>query len=87
MIDPQLGKAGWYLRGHSKVRIEIPVDGHDAAPWNGVTDYCRYRENGEILARGRSLCGRMGAGERQVEGLFESFVLGGDGQTIPKAVP
>jgi len=24
---PQLEKAGWYLRGHSKVKIEIPVDG------------------------------------------------------------
>ncbi|MBW7919141.1 MAG: DEAD/DEAH box helicase family protein [Anaerolineales bacterium] len=49
-IDPQLERAGWYLRDHSKVRIEIPVDGYDAAPWNGVTDYCLYRENGEALA-------------------------------------
>src|SRR5512147_1491165 len=50
MIDPQLEKAGWYLRDHSKVKIEIPVDGYDAEPWNGVTDYCVYRENGEVLA-------------------------------------
>ena len=50
MIDPQLEKAGWYLRDHTKVRIEIPVDGYDAEPWNGVTDYCLYRENGEVLA-------------------------------------
>ncbi|MCJ7586052.1 MAG: DEAD/DEAH box helicase family protein, partial [Anaerolineales bacterium] len=50
MIDPQLEKAGWYLRDHSKVKIEIPVDGYDAEPWNGVTDYCLYRENGEVLA-------------------------------------
>lgn len=50
MIDPQLEKAGWYLRDHSKVRIEIPVDGYDAEPWNGVSDYCLYRENGEVLA-------------------------------------
>jgi type I restriction enzyme, R subunit len=50
MIDPQLEHAGWYLRDHSKVRIEIPVDGYDAEPWNGVTDYCLYRENGEVLA-------------------------------------
>jgi type I site-specific restriction endonuclease len=50
MIDPQLEHAGWYLRDHSKVKIEIPVDGYDAEPWNGVTDYCLYRENGEVLA-------------------------------------
>ncbi|MBI5294913.1 MAG: hypothetical protein HY869_05515 [Chloroflexi bacterium] len=48
MIDPQLEQAGWYLRDHSKVKIEIPVDGYDAEPWNGVSDYCLYRENGEV---------------------------------------
>ncbi len=50
LIDPQLEKAGWTLRDHSRVKIEIPVDGYDAEPWNGVTDYCLYRENGEVLA-------------------------------------
>jgi len=50
MIDPQLESAGWYLRDHSKVKTEIPVDGYDAEPWNGVSDYTLYRENGEILA-------------------------------------
>lgn len=50
MIDPQLEKAGWYLHDHSRVKIEIPVDGYDAEPWNGVSDYCLYRENGEVLA-------------------------------------
>lgn len=50
MIDPQLERAGWYLRDHSKVKIEIPVDGYDKEPWNGVTDYCLFRENGEVLA-------------------------------------
>lgn len=50
MIDPQLEKAGWYLRDHSRVKIEIPIDGYDAEPWNGVSDYCLYRENGEVLA-------------------------------------
>ena len=50
MIDPQLEKAGWYMRDHSKVKTEIPVDGYDAEPWNGVTDYCLSRENGEVLA-------------------------------------
>ncbi|MDI6770291.1 MAG: hypothetical protein QMD04_11530 [Anaerolineales bacterium] len=27
MIDPQLERAGWYLRDHARVKIEIPVDG------------------------------------------------------------
>jgi hypothetical protein len=50
MIDPQLEEAGWYLRDHSKVKTEIPVDGYDAEPWNGISDYTLYRENGEVLA-------------------------------------
>ena len=50
MIDPQLEQAGWYLRDHSRVKTEIPVDGYDAEPWNGVSDYTLYRENGEVLA-------------------------------------
>lgn len=50
MIDPQLEKVGWYLCDHTKVRIEIPVDGYDAEPWNGVSDYVLLRENGEVLA-------------------------------------
>ena len=51
MIDPQLEKARWYLRDHSRVNAEIPVDGYDAEPWNGVPDYTLYRENREVLAR------------------------------------
>ncbi|MBI5823157.1 MAG: DEAD/DEAH box helicase family protein [Chloroflexi bacterium] len=50
MIDPQLESAGWYLRDHSKVKIEIPVDGYDKEPWNGISDYTLYRANGEVLA-------------------------------------
>ena len=63
MIDPQLKTADWYLRDHAKehakVKIEIPacpnalfgVDGYDAEPWNGMTDYCTCGgENGEVLA-------------------------------------
>ncbi len=48
IIDPQLETADWYLRDHSKVKTEIPVDGYDAEPWNGVSDCCLYRENGEV---------------------------------------
>jgi len=47
---PQLEQAGWYLRDHSGVKTEIPVDGYDVEPWNGVSDYCLYRKNGEVLA-------------------------------------
>ena len=50
MIDPQLETAGRYLRDHSRVKIEVPVDGYDAESRNGVSDYCLYRENGEVLA-------------------------------------
>jgi hypothetical protein len=32
---PQLEKAEWYLPDHSKVKIEIPVDGYDKELWNG----------------------------------------------------
>ena len=47
-IDPQLERAGWYLRDYSKVKIEIPADGYGAEPWNGVSDYTLSRENGEV---------------------------------------
>ncbi|MBN2149586.1 MAG: DEAD/DEAH box helicase family protein [Anaerolineales bacterium] len=50
LIDPALEKAGWLMRDHTRVRIEIPVDGYDAEPWNGVTDYVLLRENGDVLA-------------------------------------
>lgn len=28
----------------------MPVDGYDAEPWNGVTDYCLYAPSGEVIA-------------------------------------
>jgi type I restriction enzyme, R subunit len=43
LIDPALESAGWYLHNHQQVGLEIPVDGYDQAPWNGVTDYCLSR--------------------------------------------
>ena len=42
LIDPQLHAAGWRLADRSVVRFEIPVDGYNAEPWNGITDYCLY---------------------------------------------
>jgi type I restriction enzyme R subunit len=50
MIDPLLKKVGWNLADRRSIGIEIPVDGYDAAPVNGITDYCLYRDNGEVLA-------------------------------------
>jgi len=49
LIDPQLRAAGWRLNDRSQVRFEIPVDGYDAEPWNGVTDYCLYDPSGNVL--------------------------------------
>jgi len=50
LIDKALIVAGWNLLDSSQVGFEIPVDGAGAEPWNGVTDYCLYRPNGEVLA-------------------------------------
>ncbi|MFO0967417.1 MAG: DEAD/DEAH box helicase family protein [Gemmataceae bacterium] len=50
LIDPSLRKADWRLDDKTQVRFEIPVDGYDAEPWNGVTDYCLYEPGGQVLA-------------------------------------
>src|SRR5262245_53021059 len=50
LIDPQLRQADWRLDDKTQVRREIPVDGYDAEPWNGVTDYCLYNPRGQVLA-------------------------------------
>lgn len=50
LIDPQLRKAEWRLDDKTQVRREIPVDGYDAEPWNGVTDYCLYQPDGQVIA-------------------------------------
>ena len=50
LIDPQLRAAGWPISDRSLVRLEVPVDGYDAEPWNGVTDYCLYDASGDVLA-------------------------------------
>jgi type I site-specific restriction endonuclease len=49
-IDPQLRLAGWKLNDRTQVRLEVPVDGYDAEPWNGVTDYCMYEASSDVLA-------------------------------------
>lgn len=50
LIDPLLTAAGWALSDFTKVRREVPVDGYDAEPWNGVTDYCLYDSRNNVLA-------------------------------------
>ncbi len=49
-IDPKLRLAGWNINDRTQVRLEVPVDGYDAEPWNGVTDYCLYDASGNVLA-------------------------------------
>ncbi len=50
LIDPVLAKAGWNLSDRTSVGFEIPVEGYDASPQSGITDYCLFRQNGEVLA-------------------------------------
>jgi type I restriction enzyme, R subunit len=50
LIDPAIQKAGWNINDKSQVDIEIPVDGYNAEPWNGISDYILLRDNGEVLA-------------------------------------
>lgn len=50
LIDQALKQVGWNLDDPNQVGLEIPVDGYNAEPWNGVTDYCLYLPNGEVIA-------------------------------------
>ena len=50
LIDPALKRVGWDVSDHTKVGLEIPVDGYDREPWNGITDYCLYDASGNVLA-------------------------------------
>jgi type I restriction enzyme, R subunit len=50
LINPQLKKAGWNLSDRSQVQFEVPVQGYDATPWNGFTDFCLYHSDGTVLA-------------------------------------
>lgn len=50
LIDPQIKKAGWNLSDRTQVGFEIPVIGYDKTVVKGFTDYCFYRDNGDVLA-------------------------------------
>lgn len=68
LIDPQLKRVGWNLHDRSQVGIEIPVAGYDASPSEGITDYCLYRANGDVLAVVEAKCTSRDArvGKQQV---------------------
>ena len=50
LIDPTLRAGGWNLDDRTQVGLEVPVDGYDAEPWNGVTDYVLHDPSGNVLA-------------------------------------
>lgn len=67
LIDPQLGTAGGDTRDRAQVGIEIPVAAYDPTPFEGITDYCLYRENGDVLAvvEAKRTCRDARAGKQQ----------------------
>lgn len=50
IIDPALVKAGYKLSDRTQIWFEVPVQGYDSSPSSGITDYCIFRPNGEVLA-------------------------------------
>ena len=50
LIDPQIKKAGWNLSDRIQIGFEIPVIGYDKTIVRGFTDYCFYRNTGDVLA-------------------------------------
>lgn len=51
LIDPLLAHAGWNLDDRRQVGREIPfVSAGGSKSEAGITDYCLYRPNGEVLA-------------------------------------
>jgi type I restriction enzyme R subunit len=50
LIDPMIERAEWNMADRRQVAFEVPVDGYDASPMNGITDYCLFRDNGDVLA-------------------------------------
>jgi type I restriction enzyme, R subunit len=50
LINPQLKVAEWKLSDRSQVRFEVPVQGYDATPSPGITDYCLYEPSGLVLS-------------------------------------
>jgi hypothetical protein len=58
LIAPQFNKTNWSLSDRTSVRLEIPVSGYDANPYNGVTDCCLYRDNRDMTEEQNNLCAR-----------------------------
>src|SRR5450759_5333884 len=59
LIDPALREAGWHLEDRTQVGFEIPVDGYDAEPWNGVSHASAGRQDRVNAPRCRQ--GRIGS--------------------------
>lgn len=47
---------------------EVPVDGYDATPCNGITDYCFYDPTGNVIAvvEAKRTCRNLREGEEQL---------------------
>ena len=50
LINPPLVAVDWNLRDRTQFRFEVPVEGYDPAPWNGITDFCLYHPSGRVLS-------------------------------------
>jgi type I restriction enzyme R subunit len=75
LINTALGKAGWCLDDRTMVGQEIPVAGYDPTPWEGVTDYCLYAEDGTILVvvEAKRTCRNPREGEEQLRRYIEAI--------------
>ena len=73
LIDPLLTAAGWNLKDRTQVDFEIPVDGYDKEPWNGITDYCLFDPSGTQKMRKR-FCVTVAAIARLINRFHSRFV-------------
>ena len=49
LINPLPEKAGWVSGDRTQAMREIPVDGYNTEPRNGVTNYCHDHAGGTVL--------------------------------------
>ncbi len=93
LIDPQLVKAGWNLDDRTQVKFEIPVTNYDKTAVTGFTDYCLYRQDGDVLAiieaKRTSKDARVGkeqaleyAAEIQTRQSFRPFIFLANGEDV-----
>lgn len=77
-IDPLLKKAKWNLADRREVAFEVPVNGYDQTPENGITDYTLFRPNGEVLAVIEAKCTKRDArvGKEQLKQYLDKIEAG-----------